>query len=727
MHHRYLHTSAFGLAAAALLPIASPALAQSQPEPTPDEVVASEGVEEITVTAQRFASSIQTTPIAVSAFSANMLDERQVMNIADLNSQVPGILIQPAPGISNIARVVLRGIGQENGGVLYDPAVGIYVDNVYQPRPQNQFFDFFDIERVEVLRGPQGTLYGRNTSGGAMKIVTRRPSSELLYGGDVAFGSYNTTDFRGYVSGGLTEGIAASLSAVFRRRDGYLTAPAYGPNKVNDRNSLGVRAKLLFELGDSAELELSGSYVRDRTEIALGTPRTSLPGVNNPNAVPDRDLLSTEFSGYRAQKTDSYNVSANLTVDLSDTVSVLSTTAYGHMYNLTGTPLVQTATGVIGTSYDFKDDFFSQELTLNYTSDALKLVGGLFYFHEKGKQNDTAPYNTPADKDRTTDAYAVFGQGTLELFEGFSVIAGLRYTQEKAKFSQFYPTFAQFIPSPQSASRTFKKVTPKFGIDWELNPNAFFYASYTEGFKSGGFNSISPGTIINGVRGAPVSYDAEQVKSYEVGGKFMLLDRRLRLNVAAFRADYEGIHLPVFFPGTAISTTNNAAGARVQGIELETSWRITPEFEIYGTGAVTDGDYTSAFPCAIFNTQIVDCQDRDLKGLSPFKSTVGFSLDLPGFADGVFNLDGSWEHSAKFYNNVSNTIEITATPTYDLFNASIGWTDASGKFSVTLEGRNITDKQFALSGLQISNATSPAVTSYVNEPRTVLVRFKLGL
>ncbi|MFV3073650.1 TonB-dependent receptor [Niveispirillum fermenti] len=709
-------------------PLAVPVMAQA-PATEPVVPVASYELEEITVTAQRFASSLQTTPIAVSAFSADMLDQRQVMNVSDLNSQIPGVLIQPAAGLSNIARIVLRGIGQENGGVLYDPAVGIYVDDVYQPRPQNQFFDFFDVERIEVLRGPQGTLYGRNTSGGALKIVTRKPSFDLTYGGDVALGSYNTTEFRGYVSGGLVDDrLAASLSTVVRKRDGVMDAPAIGDHKINDRNSVGVRGKLLFTPNEDVELELAGSYVRDHSDLQVGTSVSVLPGVTNPNAVPGRDLRTTELSGYRAQKTNSYNASANLSVILSDALSLRSTTAYGYMDNLTGVPFVELPAGVIGISYNFTDKFFSEELTLNYESDRFSMLGGVFYFYEKGEQEDTAPYTTPAFKDRTTDAYAAFGQGTFKITDSVSVTGGLRYTAEKAKFTQFYPTFAAFVPEPQSDSRTFKKLTPKVSLDWAANRDIFFYASFTEGFKSGGFNSISPGTIIGGgERGRPSPYGAETVKSYEVGGKFSTPDRRFRLNAALFQADYKGLHLPVFFPGTVVSTTNNAAGARVRGIELEPVWQVTPALQLYASAAILDGDYTSSFLCSLGNTAIVDCRDKDLKGVIPFKSNAGFVYTIDGVRDGALSLSGSWEHSEKFYNNVSNTIPLTATPAYDLFNATISWTNRDEDLTVSLEGRNITKETFAFSTLQISNATSPALTAYANEPRTFLVRVRFGL
>jgi iron complex outermembrane recepter protein len=222
-------TTALLSTGAVLLPAA--AMAQSA------QADSESALEEVVVTAERYTSTVQTTPVAVSALSETMLQERQIIDVRQLTSQVPGIVITPATGTSTAARIVLRGAGQEQSGINFDPAVGIYIDNVYQPRINGAFFDFFDIDRIEVLRGPQGTLYGRNTSGGAIKIQTRKPSFEWTWAGDVALGNYERTDVRGVVSGPIMDDtLAFSLSAVSRKRGGFIDAPAYG-RKVNNRDT----------------------------------------------------------------------------------------------------------------------------------------------------------------------------------------------------------------------------------------------------------------------------------------------------------------------------------------------------------------------------------------------------------------------------------------------------------------------------------------------------------
>src|SRR5690606_12556838 len=218
----------------------------AQTTDTPEPSGALGELSEIEVTAQRTRSTVQETPIALTAVDATLLEERQIVSVKDVGSIVPGLLVEPVTSTSNSARIVLRGVGQENGGILYDPAVGIYVDDVYQPRLNGVFFDFFDIERVEVLRGPQGTLYGRNTSGGAIKLVTRTPRLDRAEGGgDISFGTHDLVAARGYVSTPISDTLAWSASFVKRDRDGFITSTNTG-EKLGKVDTLAARTKLYY-------------------------------------------------------------------------------------------------------------------------------------------------------------------------------------------------------------------------------------------------------------------------------------------------------------------------------------------------------------------------------------------------------------------------------------------------------------------------------------------------
>jgi iron complex outermembrane receptor protein len=681
----------------------------------------SDELQEIVVTAQRYSSNLQTTPVTISAFSGAMLDEQQIYSIADINKSIPGVVIAPSAGSSNVARIVMRGVGQENGGALYDPAVGIYIDNVYQPRVITNFFSFFDVDDVEVLRGPQGTLYGRNSSGGAIKIQTKTPSSDLTYSGDIAVGNYNAVNVRGYVSGGLIDGkLAASVSGLSTQRDGYVKGPnvTYG-----GLDTQAGRAKLLFTPTDDLSVELAESLSRDRTPIAVGSSITTLPGVVDPYASLSRSLLTTEITGPANQKTDTNNTTINAHYAITDELKINAVTGYGLMHNQEENPIQYTnaANAISGVSYWTQDVFMSQELNATYNSDLMSLVGGFYYFYEDGHQQDGLPYNTTPDfLDRITNAFASYGQGTYKLPFDVSLTGGMRYTQETSDFTQFYPTI---LRNTQGASKTFYGLTPKLGIDWAATPDLFFYATFTKGFKSGGFNKQNPIGVPGQITG-PTNYNAEKVTNYEAGVKYTTPDHRLRVNGDIFEADYTGLQLPVFFPGTVITYTANAASAKVQGIELEPTWKITSDLTLRGNVSLLSGRYTSPFQCSIYNGTFAPCAGKQLKALSPIESDVGVTYKIPVSLPGTYRISGDWQHTQKYYNNVSNTLPLVATPTYDLVNADISYESPDTHWTVSFEVKNLGNELFAQESLQTANAVSPGIVAYVNVPRTYLLRIK---
>ncbi len=698
---------------------ASPALAEQDN---------SAALEEVVVTAERFKSTVQTTPVAVSAFSETVLQERQVASLRDANGLVPGVLIVPTTGNVLSARVVVRGAGQESGGILFDPAVGIYVDNVYQPRINGAFFDVFDIEGLEVLRGPQGTLYGRNTSGGAIKIQTKRPADYLTYGGDIAVGNHGQLTTRGYVSGPLVDGLlAGSLSGVLRKRDGLVKSPFYDEAK-SAIDSRMIRGKLLFTPTDKFEIEAAIDTMADDSDPGLAVPLQVANGVVNPNAVPGRDPFTSELGGPFAGGMTSTGGSITATYRPTDELTIASISGYRNLRLYSMAPFWMTLAAQqnndpsrnIGNNYFIRDEFFSQEITATYTTERLKLVGGVYFFDEEGVANYKQPYATPADHTRGTTASAVFGQVTYEIGSGLSVTGGLRATREKAKLTQFYYTQRDF---EQSDSKTFSGVTPKFGVSWQASPDLLVYGSYTKGFKSGGFNAVPPNANTGvGLDGAPTPYGQEELDSFEVGFKLAALDRRLRLNVAAFQANYDGLQLPVFFPGTTTSYTSNAAGARIRGVEIEPTWQVTSSLRLYGNAAFNTGKYTDPFLCALSNTQIVDCSDNNIKGLVPKKTSLGFNYrpDLP--IPGQLNFNAVWNYNDAYYNNVSNELPLVQTPKLSLFDASVAWESPDDHWRISLEARNLFNKHYILQGLQLSNAVRSSVSGYPGDPRMVVVR-----
>jgi iron complex outermembrane receptor protein len=698
----------------------------------------SRGLAEITVTAERFASEVQTTPIAVTAFNESMLQERAVTTVLDTMQEVPGITITPVQSSNNSARVYLRGAGQNSAGINYDPAVGIYIDNVYQPRANGAFFDFFDLEQMEVLRGPQGTLYGRNTSGGALKIRTKRPTFDWTGAAQLSAGNYDSLSYKGYVSGPISDTLAFSVSGTHRERDGYLYGTEYG-RRVGNIDASAERVKLLWTPNDKFELELAVHAIQDYSEATFGVPLSVHPDVRIPaaNGTFKRDLTKTEIFGPLGQgRLNNNGGSLNMNYYINDSLTFTSITGYGLLrYFSLGntiwvTPAMQQAKdngqNMTELSTDeglMRDEFYTQEFNLTYQGDRVKGLVGVYYMNEEGSNRASTATSPTIDTDRKTEASALFAQATYEIFDGVGITAGLRYTREDAEYTQYYRLQAQ---APQTRNKRFTATTPKIGIDWEVNDNLFTYASYTEGFKSGGFSAVPPNTTIgDGRPGEPTPYDPEDVRSYEIGFKYRSPDRTFRLSGALYLAKYDGMQFPTFFPGTSTNYMANATSGEVKGIELEPTWQVFDSLQLYGNGSFTSGKYTSPWQCSGQYGYMIECGDNEIPGQIPTKTTLGFrytpALPLPG----EFVVNGSWVYTSHYYNNIANEGPLVQAQEANIYNLSIGWTSPSERYNAGLDIRNLTNEHYVWSGLQLAHPTHPSVTGYINPPREI--SFRVGI
>ncbi|MEO7775673.1 MAG: TonB-dependent receptor [Steroidobacteraceae bacterium] len=711
----------------------------AEPKPAGDA-----GLEEVVVTAQRFQSSIQTTPIAVTAISGKALEERGIGNVLDAAEEIPGIVIEPITGSSNAMRVVSRGANQELAGFRNQPTMGVYVDDVVQPRLVGSFFDFYDIERMEVLRGPQGTLYGRNSSGGAMKIQTKRPTYTWTGGGQLSGGNWAQREAKGYVSGPIiADKLAFSVSGVKRQRDGFI----YGlvPQRLMGRQDVRAeRIKFLFTPTDNLEMSLAVSLSQNYSDGGISIPITVGPGVVDPYAVPlsqaaaciaaakncVRDLSFTENVGLGENSLNQNAASLNMTYTLSDAVQFHSITGYARQYSRSvgeatfAAPGVTNAgaTVIIGSNNDgwTLAKWWSQELNATFTTPKLQGVVGYYYFGESGFNRATSAASTVSDGDHGVMAPAIFGNVTYSIIEGLSATLGARYTQETTTFYTF--TQGSTVPPVVGRSR-FVAMTPKAGLNWQINPQLFGYASYTRGFRSGGFNTRDPVTAELSVN----PYGPEFVDSYEIGGKFQTPGNKFRLNVAIYRAEYEGMHLATFIPGTAFTITSPAAGARIEGIEMEPTWQVREGLQLYGNMSLARGEYTDTFICNSQFSVRIDCRTKDPKGVIPLKSNLGvrYSPQL-SMLPGKLTTNLSWAHNDFYYNNTVNEPEIIQSPENDLFNASVAWSDGKGRWSASIEARNLFDKIYRQAGLLTTHPTQPSTVVYMGPRRLVIGRVGLS-
>jgi iron complex outermembrane receptor protein len=685
-------------------------------------------LEEVTVTAERFSSSVQTVPIAVTAISGDALVERSVSTVLDAAEEIPGILIEPmnTPGGEPTAmRVATRGALQELQGFRNSAVMGMYIDNFIQPMINGAFFDFADMQRVEVLRGPQGTLYGRNSSGGAMKLVTKRPSFDWTGEIELGAGNWDQKEAKAYLSGPIVDDtLAFSLSGVKRERAGfwYGLVPQRDVGRMDRSN---WRAQLLYVPSDRVEVRWSVYGGINDSESGAAFPIQVLPGVYNPYAYPGRQMKVSEDVGDTQTHRVDLSTSLNAEITISDSLRITSVSGYGQQeYESSGGRAYQAWPVVgadgqpvpIGTNNDgtAKHKWWSQELNTTYENDRMRMLVGLYYFVQEGGTRSTTEGSDTVDADQKITAPAVFAQLNYSLTDTVSLILGHRYTVETNNYYQFD---RNVHTQPAVGKSKYKVKTPKLGVEWQVTPTLFTYASYTKGFRAGSFNNRDPLTGQEGVFG----YAPEFVDSYEIGGKYQTEDGRFRVNTAIYRAVYEHLHQAVYIPNTNFTATLPSAGARVDGIEMEPSWQVTRALQIYGNLSLTDGKYTDPFICADEYSVRQDCSNRKIKQLIPVKSNLGFRI-TPDFVwmPGKLTVNFSWAYTSPFKINLANGPAIIQPRELNLFNARVAWTDDSGRWRVSVESRNLFDKEYFAGSAVRSNPISPELRLSAGDPRTVI-------
>ncbi|MEE4349047.1 MAG: TonB-dependent receptor [Pacificimonas sp.] len=629
------------LATPALLAVSGPATAQD----TAEENAGNDTLDVIVVTAQRREESVQDVPIAISAFDANELDRRGVTSALEIAQYVPNLVGLNNTGLGSANAYFLRGLGNTETIPTFDPPVGTYVDDIYLSRQNANNLSLFDVERVEVLRGPQGTLFGRNTTGGAINVFLRDPDFAVGGYGELAYGSYEMFGARGSIDVPLADSIAVKVSGYWQDDDGYAENTITG-ERLNENDGWGIRAGLYAEFSD--RVNYTASYIRTETEAANILNFDCDPA--NPSDSDGRFITTglttdSDFGGLLTGEKDGYGlgndttmdfISSNLEVGVGDfavnfiTGYVYTTQDYaldfadGRGLPSLGTPVP----GVIGyTNGGFtianEGEFeqFSQELkfTGSLAAGLVDVVGGVYYFSEDNFSDFGDIFSIPvgplpaglplilADRTLTNETEAIAGyiQGDFNVTDQVTLTAGIRYTDETKDFSisdnrascndgTLEPSCvsnpnliaANGVAIPQSQNISIW--TPRFAVNYEPNADILLFASATRGFKSGGWNA----------RGTSASellpFDAETAWSYEAGLKTELLDRRLRVNVTAFYLDVNDLQTPSAFTranGSIAFITRNFANYENKGLEIELNAVAAPGFNLFAALGYQDDEY----------------------------------------------------------------------------------------------------------------------------------------
>ncbi|SHM11940.1 TonB-dependent receptor [Rhodanobacter sp. OK091] len=688
---------------------------------------------QVTVTARKREETLQDVPIAVSAFTAASLFKQNVQNLADLQGKVPSLQVYAARGSNTTLTAYIRGVGQADPTWGFDPGVGIYLDDVYLARPQGAVVDVFDVNRIEVLRGPQGTLYGKNTIGGAIKYVSNPLPVKTEGSVDATVGTHGEKDIKASVGGASADQVWRARAAVASEHNDGFGRDVLTGSRNGNKNTNAARATLGFFPSSSFNAQLSVDGVRDNSN-----PRGAKMLIANKL---DRAYapLSSDFdtrSGMaQVNHTKLYGTALTMNWIASQEWSLKSVTAVRGSSTLTNIDFDTLPEKIADVSAIYKDHQFSQELQANYDAGgSVHGVAGLYYFDGSATGQihniflGSPPYSTlglsqygSTGGRMGTRSYAGYGDFSWDFSPAWSLDVGLRYTHEtktaliqnfgfaNASFSTPISTVANFRGSHAS-----NNVSPKVSLDWSVSNQIKLYASYSEGFHSGGFN-IRANCVAVPASCRPI--DDEKVQSYELGSKMTFLDDRLMLNTAAFHNVYSNIQLSVFSSYTLPNGSQgffgdftNAGKGHIDGVEEEFAWKPTEAWTFSGNFAYLHTKYTQ------YLTRGVNVADQQKFTNAP-KWSGGLSLENTHELANGGNLTTRINYTYQSLVYPETTLSpLIAQPAYGLWNAGVIW-QVSQPWTLSLQGTNLANKSYRTTGYNISSLG--IVTGFYGAPRMV--------
>ncbi|MDJ0922573.1 MAG: TonB-dependent receptor [Henriciella sp.] len=682
-----------GVACVSLLTSAGAAYAQDTAEETEASVQ-----ERIVVTAQRRAESIQDVPVSVTAFTGPDLADRGVSGTLDIAAQVPGFVAKEGTGTYSAAVFHIRGIGQQSLFNTLEPGVGFYIDDVYIPRTVFGARSVFDLDRVEVLRGPQGTLYGRNSTGGALKLYSQTPDPDAAGGRIEAFGGdYERYELGGSANVPIGPNTAFNVSAqVTGQGEGFMDNTALEED-VNKSDSQGFRAALLHDFENGAQLVLRADYAAleadGKYNSVLDDNVTSIDGVPTPTTSFDESLLD-ETNSPLPLINDSDESGFSATFELP--------TAFGSFTSITAFRTYDSFldldlnNGGVRLAVDMDGESFSQEFKLEGSARPnLDWIAGLFYFDEVSNQDfivdlPLVPLGLQDTRNKQ-NATSIAGYGQLDwsVSEQLSVSAGLRYTSEEKDITVTSfgvggaPTYStsDVVALGLPVDLSFDELTPHFGAQFEVSDTLLSYGSYTRGYKAGGFNST--------VAAAEdfLTFEPEYVDAFEIGVKGEYLDRRLVLNAALFHNMYTDIQFDQLTEaGTVV--TGNVGEATISGLELETDFRVNDQFRVFGFAALMDSEIEELEQEAIDAGISVG---NELINTPDFSGQIGAEFTQPVSAGAVM-FQASANYQAEHWNNPQNT-PLARIPERTIVNSVVRFTPEDGGWFVQAECQNCFDER----------------------------------
>lgn len=731
----------------------------------------------IVVTARRREERLVDVPLSITAISGDTLTATGVQDITEIGQEVPNLTLEVSRGTNTTLTAFIRGVGQQDPVAGFEAGVGLYVDDVYLNRPQASVLDIYDVERIEVLRGPQGTLYGRNTIGGAIKYVSRRLPDDVAVKVKGTYGSYNQADLIVTASTPVTDNLRIGASAARLSRGGFGDNLVQAGVENYNKDVWAARGSIEYD-HDGFFVRLSGDYIRDESDPRQG--HRLIPSLLTGAPVLD-DVFDTRAGlTVPEQLVEAYGGSLLIEAPVSDNITLKSITAYREDKSSSNIDFDSLPSEDLDVPVIYENDQFSQEFQVLYESDNLNGVLGAYYLDASAfnvfdvllATTGALPFvglpglNAQTLGDVDTETWSIFGDFTYDISDHLSLSVGGRYTSDKRSSRILRTTFIngfsdQFngagvpiaVTSDFTGSDTFKEFTPRASISWKPNENHNIYFTYSRGFKGGGFDprgqtSATPDFNLDGTVSADeifdfLQFDPETVDSYELGWKASLLDNRLNISVAAFKGDYSDVQIPgsvgVDTDGDGTNDsfagiTSNAASADVNGFEFEGRALVGKDFA--GAGSRFNVSWSLGYLDAKYNT-FIDAFGNDVADQRVFQNTpewtgsMSFNLGVP-VASGILDLISS----ISFRSDASQFETANAFLDQDgfaLVDASLVYTDDNDLFSIGVHGKNLFDKRYKVAGYNfVSGGQNGApfvstlglegtLTSFFGDPRRVFV------
>jgi iron complex outermembrane receptor protein len=673
--------------------LTSPAFAEA---PAPG---ASRSVEEVIVTAEHRAANVQTTPISLTAITATTIADSGIKRVEDFANLLPNVYIDDR----NLRgqNIAIRGISADLNNPGLDQGVGVFIDGVYLGRATGANTNLFNLERVEVLRGPQGTLYGKNAIAGAINYITRKPTDDAGAEADVSYGNHQAFTGSAMVSGPLVAGkLFASLGASVDTREGLIRNLTTG-RRDDNRNGRGARAVIVALPADNVEVVLRGDLSRDRTRSGSFEVVDNGQFTGSPFAQPAPSTRTVAQNRDPRGDRDTGGVSGEINWKVGGgTLTSLTAYRYSNWYNLADNDY--TALDLLASGITEDQTQFSQEVRFASAGDRpFTYVVGAYYFRQDLDTDSAAIVGPDLGvypsvvtghilADLTTDSYAAFANGAWHFNDKLSLTGGIRFTREEKSVtqSQIGDPFQLLLATtaPRSISRSENNVSPTIGLNYEPSDDLFVYAKVSRGYKSGGFNVFSITPTDN------AEYAPEHVTNYEGGFKSEFLDRRLQLNVSAYLLDYRNLQASqlLLINGLSVFQTSNAARARSIGAEVTVAARPTPDLTLSATYGYNDATFRS-YRNATSTGE--DYTGNRLPRAPRSNASLAAQYEHPLTSDLALFARGEASYRSKIYfapNNVFTQGDVT------LVNARVGLQSRSRGWGAYLWVRNLGNKDYAI-------------------------------